>query len=50
MSWSKEKCGESTLRRVLPVRKGKRGTRPGLRGKAPWEKIYMTKSSGDAPK
>ena len=35
LNWSTEKCRDSRLRRVLPVRRGKRGTKPGKCGAGP---------------
>ena len=35
LNWSAEKCRESGLRRILPVRRKNRCTRPGLRGAGP---------------
>ena len=35
LNWTQEQCRQSPLRRVLPCRRGKRGTRPGMRGKGP---------------
>ena len=35
LNWDLEQCKCSNLRRVLPVRRGKRGTRPGLKGAGP---------------
>ena len=35
MSWDAETCRRSSLRRTLPVRRAKTGTRPGLRGEGP---------------
>ena len=32
LDWTQEQCNRSKLRRVLPVRRGKRGCRPGLKG------------------
>ena len=39
MSRSAVWCRSSSLRRVLPVRRGKTGTRPGVRGKGPMGKM-----------
>ena len=35
LNWTKEQCRYSTLRRVLPVRRGRSGTRPGVKGEGP---------------
>ena len=35
INWSAEKCSRSDLRRILPVRRGRRGTRPTVRGVGP---------------
>ena len=35
LNWSEDKCRTSTLRRVLPWRRSRRGTRPGIRGAGP---------------
>ena len=35
LNWTQEQCNRSKLRRVLPVRRGKRGCRPGLKGAGP---------------
>ena len=35
MNWSEEQCNRSKLRRVLPTRRSKQGTRPGVRGTGP---------------
>ena len=35
LNWDQKTCNQSRLRRVLPVRKGKRGSRPGLKGAGP---------------
>ena len=35
LNWSKEECERSSLRRVLPRRRGKTGTRPGIKGAGP---------------
>ena len=35
LNWSESQCRSSGLRRVLPKRRGTRGTRPGLRGVGP---------------
>ena len=35
LNWSEEECRQSSLRRVLPWRRGKRGSRPGMRGTGP---------------
>ena len=35
LNWSEEECRMSSLRRVLPHRRGRRGTRPGMRGAGP---------------
>ena len=35
LNWTEEQCRGSKLRRILPRRKGKRGTRPGIRGNGP---------------
>ena len=32
LNWSEEQCRSSKLRRILPTRRGKTGTRPGVRG------------------
>ena len=34
-NWSQEECNKSRLRRVLPVRRGRRGCRPGMKGAGP---------------
>ena len=39
LNWDLEKCKSSNLRRVLPVRRGRRGTRPGLKGAGPRGKL-----------
>ena len=40
LNWDKETCARSSLRRILPVRRGKRGTRPGMKGAGPRGKIH----------
>ena len=35
LNWTDEQCQKSNLRRVLPRRRGKTGTRPGMRGEGP---------------
>ena len=35
LNWTTEECRQSKLRRVLPVRRGRTGTRPGMRGTGP---------------
>ena len=35
LNWSEEQCRSSKLRRILPTRRGKTGTRPGVRGTGP---------------
>ena len=35
LNWTQEECNRSKLRRVLPVRRGRTGCRPGLRGAGP---------------
>ena len=35
MNWTTEECRQSKLSRVLPVRRGRTGTRPGMRGTGP---------------
>ena len=35
LNWSEERCKKSGLRRILPSRRWKTGTRPGLRGTGP---------------
>ena len=35
LNWDAEQCRMSKLRRVLPVRRGKRGSRPGMMGTGP---------------
>ena len=35
LNWTVEKARRSNLRRVLPIRRGKRGTKPGIRGEGP---------------
>ena len=32
LNWDAETCRKNKLRRVIPIRRGKRGTRPGLKG------------------
>ena len=39
LNWDKQTCMRSSLRRVLPVRRGKRGTRPGVKGAGPRGKL-----------
>ena len=39
LNWDLEQCKRSNLRRVLPIRRGKRGTRPGLKGAGPRGKL-----------
>ena len=51
LNWDAETCFKRKLRRVLPKRRGKRGTRPGLEGVGPrgrvkgdqeqWEFLYV---------
>ena len=43
LNWDQKKCNESELRRVLPVRRGKRGVRPWVKGVGP-----MGEQMGDA--
>ena len=45
LNWDQKKCNESELRRVLPVRRGKRGVRPWVKGVGP-----MGEQRGDAGK
>ena len=35
MNWTEDKCMRSKLRRVLPTRRSRKGTRPGMRGDGP---------------
>ena len=35
MNWTEEQCNKSKLRRVLPTKRGTRGSRPGVRGAGP---------------
>ena len=35
LNWDEEKCRRSALRRVLPVRRSKQGTKPDIKGKGP---------------
>ena len=35
LNWDQKTCNQSKLRRVLPVRRGRRGNRPGLKGAGP---------------
>ena len=35
LNWSQEECNRSVLRRVLPVRRGRRGNRPCIKGPGP---------------
>ena len=35
LNWNLEQCRNSKLRRILPRRRGKTGTRPGLKGVGP---------------
>ena len=35
LNWSQEDCRKSPIRRVLPWRRGKRGTKPGITGSDP---------------
>ena len=35
LNWTEEECRKRSLRRVLPTRRGRRGTRPGMRGAGP---------------
>ena len=35
LNWSADECRKSRLRRILPIRRGRRGTRPGMRGSGP---------------
>ena len=35
LNWDSRKCSKSELRRILPVRRGRRGARPGLKGAGP---------------
>ena len=39
LNWDLETCNKSSLRRVIPIRRGKRGTRPGLKGAGPQGKL-----------
>ena len=39
LNWDSQKCSESSLRRVLPRRRGRTGTRPGIKGAGPRGKI-----------
>ena len=36
LNWSEQQCRSSGLRRILPWRRGTRGSRPGLRGAGPY--------------
>ena len=40
LNWDKDTCARSRLRRILPVRRGKRGSRPGMKGAGPRSKIH----------
>ena len=35
LNWTQEEARRSKLRRVLPNRRGRRGTKPGIRGEGP---------------
>ena len=35
LNWDAETCRKSSLRRILPTRRGKRGSRPGVKGAGP---------------
>ena len=35
LNWTVEEARKSNLRRILPVRRGRRGTKPGIRGEGP---------------
>ena len=35
LNWEEDKCRRSVLRRVLPVRRSRQGTKPGIKGKGP---------------
>ena len=35
LNWTQEQCNKSKLRRILPVRRGRSGSRPGLKGAGP---------------
>ena len=39
LNWDAETCRKSILRRVLPVRRGTRGSRPGMKGQGPRGKV-----------
>ena len=39
LNWDLETCRKSKLRRILPVRRGKTGTRPGIKGAGPRGKL-----------
>ena len=35
LNWSADECRNSRLRRVLPTRRKRKGTRPGMKGEGP---------------
>ena len=39
LNWDEVTCRKSKLRRILPTRRSKQGTKPGVRGKGPMGKV-----------
>ena len=46
LNWDADKCRRSRLKRVLLIRRGKRGTMPGLRGSGPRGRPGVIRSNG----
>ena len=49
LNWTAEECYRSKLRRVLPTRRGRRGTRPGLRGAGPRGRVKGDQEQWEFP-
>lgn len=47
LNWSEEQCIKSSLRKVLPTRRGRTGVKPGVRG--PWVQRGGTRNNGGSP-
>ena len=50
LNWSAERCKTNTLRRILPVRRGTRGVRPGGGERVQWGVCLETKNNEGFPK
>ena len=49
LNWDAETCRRSHLRRILPTRRGRRGTRPGLKGSGPRGKVKGDQEQWEFP-